>query len=220
MEDEGKDNGIKNIDNNLKLPSFINKKYLEKKFNEEIIEKKEEKNISTNYTKIIVENKKLTIFEVDETKKIENKIYESDDFSKVLKQLSKNEDEEMEDNFDFELVIAMKSGIFIIESENMYERRAWFIMKFNESKKEIEVLVEGNFTIIFVEELPNGNFIYNHSYSFYKEGTNDLFFYDIRKNVKECIDGFQFFDYSKLNLTIFENGFAYPTMIWPYKYLY
>ena len=74
--------GRENIDISLKLPSFIDKKYLEQKFNEEIMEEKGKSDIENDkvYKKIIVEKEKLTIFEVDEINHIEHKIYESDDF--------------------------------------------------------------------------------------------------------------------------------------------
>ena len=89
------------IDKKLILPSFINKEYLEQKFNDLKEGQKEELNNDFNPNKIIVENKKLTIFEVDKTKNSENKIYESDDFTEVIKKLTKIEIEE--DNFNFDL---------------------------------------------------------------------------------------------------------------------
>ena len=53
------------IDKKLILPSFINKEYLEKKFNDSEEDREEELNNDLNQNKIIIEHKKLTIFEVD-----------------------------------------------------------------------------------------------------------------------------------------------------------
>ena len=73
------------IDEKLILPSFITKEYLEKKFNDLKEGKEEELNNDFNHNKIIIENKRLTIVEVDKEKNLENKIYESDDFTVVIK---------------------------------------------------------------------------------------------------------------------------------------
>ena len=114
------------IDKKLILPSFINKEYLEQKFNDLKEEQKEELNNDFNPNKIIVENKKLTIFEVDKTKNSENKIYESDDFTEVIKKLTKIEIKE--DNFNFDLIKIMKNGIFIIESKDIVSYGAFFLL--------------------------------------------------------------------------------------------
>ena len=112
------------IDEKLILPSFITKEYLEEKFNTVKEEQKEELNNDFNHNKIIIENKKLSIFEVDKENNLENKIYESDDFTKVIKKLIKIEDNEYK--FDINLVKNMKNGIFIIESENIITYGAFF----------------------------------------------------------------------------------------------
>ena len=105
------------IDKKLILPSFINKKYLKEKFNDLEKAQKAELNNDFNHNKIIVENKKLTIVEVDKAKNLENKIYESDDFTVVIKKLTKIKIKK--DNFNLELIENMKNGIFIIESEDI-----------------------------------------------------------------------------------------------------
>ena len=84
-----KNDGKEIIDNSLILPSFIDEKYLEQKFNEEKNNEQEEIDKEMIHSKIIIENKKLTIFEVDKTKDIEQKIYESEDFREVIKNLQK-----------------------------------------------------------------------------------------------------------------------------------
>ena len=73
------------IDEKQILPSFINEKYLKRKFKDSSKVLKEQLSDDLNNNKIIVKNKKLTIIEIDRTKKIENKIYESDDFTEVIK---------------------------------------------------------------------------------------------------------------------------------------
>ena len=114
------------IDKKLILPSFINKEYLEQKFNDLKEGQKEELNNDFNPNKIIVENKKLTIFEVDKTKNLQNKIYESNDFTEVIKKLTKFEIKK--DNFNFALIKNMKNGIFIIESKNIVSYGAFFLL--------------------------------------------------------------------------------------------
>ena len=101
------------IDKKLILPSFINKEYLEKKFNDLKEGKEEELNNDFNHNKIIIEDKKLTIFEVDKENNLENKIYESEDFTEVIKNLTKIK--KKRNKFDINLVKSMKNGIFIME---------------------------------------------------------------------------------------------------------
>ena len=79
------------IDKKLILPSFINKEYLEKKFNDSEEDREEELNNDFNQNKIIIEGKKLTIYEVDKENNLENKIYKSNDFTEVIKKLTKIE---------------------------------------------------------------------------------------------------------------------------------
>ena len=98
-------------------------------------DQKAELNNDFNHNKIIVENKKLTIVEVDKAKNLENKIYETDDFTVVLKKLTKIKIKK--DNFNFDLIENMKNRIFIIESEDIATYRAFFFIKYNKSKKKI-----------------------------------------------------------------------------------
>ena len=109
MAEKAKTEVEKDINNKkLVLPSYINKEYLEKKFNDLKEEQKEKSNDDFNNNKIIIENKKLTIIEVDKTKNEENKIYESDDFTQVIKELTKIE--KISKNFTFHLIKNMKNG--------------------------------------------------------------------------------------------------------------
>ena len=57
------------IDEKQILPSFINEKYLKRKFKDSSKVLKEQLNDDLNNNKIIVKNKKLTIIEIDKTKK-------------------------------------------------------------------------------------------------------------------------------------------------------
>ena len=105
------------IDEKQILPSFINEKYLKRKFKDSSKVLKEQLSDDLNNNKIIVKNKKLTIIEIDKTKKKENKVYESDDFTEVIKKLTKIVIKN--DNFKFKLIKNMKNGIFIIESKDI-----------------------------------------------------------------------------------------------------
>ena len=67
------------IDEKQILPSFINEKYLKRKFKDTSKVLKEQLSDDLNNNKIIVKNKKLTIIEIDKTKRKENKIYESNE---------------------------------------------------------------------------------------------------------------------------------------------
>ena len=195
------------IDKNLVVPSFINKEYLEKKFNDLETEKKEELNM--NHNKIIINKKKLSIIEVDKTKNVENKIYESDDFTKVIKKLSKIK--KKVGKFSFRLVENMKNGIFIIESKNMVCYGAYFFMKYNKSKKEIEIISEeGDRLIEFITEYANGNFAYK-SYVHRPIYTEDCFYvFDTNKNKTIILKSFGEYEgaydseYAPL-----KNGFAF-----------
>ena len=121
------------IDEKQILPSFINEKYLKRKFKDSSKVLKEQLSDDLNNNKIIVKNKKLTIIEIDRTKKIENKIYESDDFTEVIKKLTKIVIEE--DNFKFKLIKNMKNGIFIIESKDIVSYGAFFLLNIINLKK-------------------------------------------------------------------------------------
>ena len=127
MAEKAKTEAEKGINNKkLVLPSYINKEYLEKKFNDLKEDQEEKSNDDFNNNKIIIENKKLTIIEVDKTKNVENKIYESDDFTQVIKKLTKIE--KISKNFTFDLIKNMKNGIFIIESEDIVTYGAFFLL--------------------------------------------------------------------------------------------
>ena len=161
------------------------------------------------HSKIIIENKKLTIFEVDKTKDIEQKIYESEDFREVIKKLTKIKIEK--NDFDFILVKNMKNGIFIIESINIVTYGAFFFLKFNDSTKEIEILSEvKDRKIQFITEYSNGNFAYNcyiHRPVFYEDA---FFIYDINKNEKHILHHYSDYDgIFSSNFVIFTNGFAF-----------
>ena len=121
------------IDEKQILPSFINEKYLKRKFKDSSKVLKEQLSDDLNNNKIIVKNKKLTIIEIDRTKKIENKIYESDDFTEVIKKLTKIVIEE--DNFKFKLIKNMKNGIFIIGSKDIVSYGAFFLLNIINLKK-------------------------------------------------------------------------------------
>ena len=197
------------IDKKLILPSFINKNYLEQKFNDLKENKKEELNNDFNPNKIIIENKKLTIFEIDTAKNLENKIYESDDFTEVIKKLTKFEIEE--NNFNFALIKNMKNGIFIIESEDIVIYGAFFFLKCNKSERNIEIISEEeNRQIQFITEYSNGNFAYN-SYIARPLCTEDTFYvFDVNKNEKCFIKSFNEYDgiYDS-KFSSLTNGFAF-----------
>ena len=192
------------IDKNLILPSFINKEYLEKKFNDLKEGKEEELNNDFNHNKIIIEDKKLTIFEVDKTKNLENKIYESDDFTEVIKKLTKIE--KKRNNFDINLVKSMKNEIFIIWSENITTYGAFFFIKYNKSKKEVEIILEEeDRKVEFITEYSDGNFAYK-SYIHRPVYTEDTFYvFNINKNEKYKLKSFGEYD------NIFDSKFAFLT---------
>ena len=197
------------IDIKLILPSFINKEYLEKKFNDLKEDQKEELNNDFNPNKIIVENKKLTICEIDKTKNIENKIYESDDFKEVIKKLSKIEIEN--DNFNFDLIKNMNNGIFIIESKDIVTYGAFFFIKYNKSEKNIQIISEQkDRQIRFITEYSDGNFAYL-SYIHRPIYTEDTFYvFDVNKNEKYKLKAFGDYDsiYDSKFVSL-KNGFAF-----------
>ena len=197
------------IDIKLILPSFINKEYLEKKFNDLKEDQKEELNNDFNPNKIIVENKKLTIFEIDKTKNLENKIYESDDFKEVIKKLSKIEIEN--DNFNFDLIKNMNNGIFIIESKDIVTYGAFFFIKYNKSEKNIQIISEQkDRQIRFITEYSDGNFAYL-SYIHRPIYTEDTFYvFDVNKNEKYKLKAFGDYDsiYDSKFVSL-KNGFAF-----------
>lgn len=208
-----KNDGKEIIDNSLILPSFIDEKYLEQKFNEEKNNEQEEIDKEMIHSKIIIENKKLTIFEVDKTKDIEQKIYESEDFREFIKKLTKIKIEK--NDFDFILVKNMKNGIFIIESINIVTYGAFFFLKFNDSTKEIEILSEvKDRKIQFITEYSNGNFAYNcyiHRPVFYEDA---FFIYDINKNEKHKLHYYTDYDgIFSSKFAIFTNGFAFTNFM-------
>ena len=197
------------IDEKLILPSFITKEYLEEKFNSVKEEQKEELNNDFNHNKIIIENKKLTIFEVDKENNLENKIYESGDFTEEIKKLKKIEDNEYK--FDINLVKNLKNGIFIIESKNMVYKGAFFFIKYNKTNKEMEIISEEkNRQIEFIMEYSDGNFAYR-SYIHGPMLTEDTFYvFNINKKEKyklislEDYDGVDYSSFASLT-----NGFAF-----------
>ena len=127
MAEKAKAEAEKDINNKKPiLPSYINKEYLEKKFNDLKEDQEEKSNDDFNNNKIIIKSKKLSIIEVDKTKNVENKIYESDDFTQVIKKLTKIE--KISKNFTFDLIKNMKNGIFIIESEDIVTYGAFFLL--------------------------------------------------------------------------------------------
>ena len=127
MAEKAKAEAEKDINNKKPiLPSYINKEYLEKKYNDLKEDQEEKSNDDFNNNKIIIKSKKLSIIEVDKTKNVENKIYESDDFTQVIKKLTKIE--KISKNFTFDLIKNMKNGIFIIESEDIVTYGAFFLL--------------------------------------------------------------------------------------------
>ena len=197
------------IDEKQILPSFINEKYLKRKFKDSSKVLKEQLSDDLNNNKIIVKNKKLTIIEIDRTKKIENKIYESDDFTEVIKKLTKIVIEE--DNFKFKLIKNMKNGIFIIESKDIVSYGAFFFIKYNKSKKDIEIISETqNRKIRFITEYSDGNFAYN-SYIDRPMYTEDGFFvFDVNKNEKYVLKIFAEYDgIYKSKFAFLTNGFIF-----------
>ena len=127
MAEKAKAEAEKDINNKKPiLPSYINKEYLEKKYNDLKEDQEEKSNDDFNNNKIIIKSKKLSIIEVDKTKNVENKIYESDDFTQVIKELTKIE--KISKNFTFDLIKNMKNGIFIIESEDIVTYGAFFLL--------------------------------------------------------------------------------------------
>ena len=127
MAEKAKAEAEKDINNKKPiLPSYINKEYLEKKFNDLKEDQEEKSNDDFNNNKIIIKSKKLSIIEVDKTKNVENKIHESDDFTQVIKKLTKIE--KISKNFTFDLIKNMKNGIFIIESEDIVTYGALFLL--------------------------------------------------------------------------------------------
>ena len=130
-----KESETDNIDNNIVLPSFIDKKYLEQRFNEGKIN--EIKEIDKNELKyrIKIFYKNLRIYEIDRTKNIEQKIYEYNNFPQFIKLHSKLKHKK--EDFSLEVMAIFKSGIFIIQSEDIITYGAFFFMKFNYSKKKL-----------------------------------------------------------------------------------
>ena len=220
-----KKDGIDNIDNSIILPSFIDENYLKQKFNKEKNNEQEEIDNDMLNNKIIIDNKKLSIF-VDKTKNIEHKIYESDDFCQVIKQLTKIKTKK--DDFDFKLIKILKNGIFIIESENIITYGAFFFIKFNDSKKGIEIIAEHkNRKIQFIAEFYNGNFAYN-CYIHRPLCTQDSYYiYDITKNEEHLLHTFGEYynnNYCLLKYAFFTNGFAFTNNLcvdknWKHEYL-
>lgn len=201
------------IDKKLILPSFISKEYLEQKFNELKENQKEELNNDLNDTKIIIENKKLTIFQVDKANNLENKIYEADDFTEVIKKQTKIEG--VKDNFDFNLVKNMKNGIFIIASKNMITYGAFFFIKYNKSNKDIEIISEEKERQIqFITEYSDGNFAYK-SYIHRPVYTVDSFnVFNINKNEKFNLINFGEYDGAFDSKFIsLKNGFAFNNFL-------
>ena len=197
------------IDEKQILPSFINEKYLKRKFKDSSKVLKEQLSDDLNNNKIIVKNKKLTIIEIDRTKKIENKIYESDDFTEVIKKLTKIVIEE--DNFKFKLIKNMKNGIFIIESKDIVSYGAFFFIKYNKSKKDIEIIseTEGK-RIRFITEYSDGNFAYN-SYIYRSMYTEEkLYVFNVNKNEKYVLKIFGEYDgIFNSKFTFLTNGFIF-----------
>ena len=197
------------IDEKQILPSFINEKYLKRKFKDSSKVLKEQLSDDLNNNKIIVKNKKLTIIEIDRTKKIENKIYESDDFTEVIKKLTKIVIEE--DNFKFKLIKNMKNGIFIIESKDIVIYGAFFFIKYNKSKKDIEIISETqNRKIRFITEYSDGNFAYN-SYIHRPMCYEDTFYvFDVNKNEEYFLKSFADYDgIYKSKFAFLTNGFIF-----------
>ena len=176
-------------------------------------------------TKIIVDNKKLAIFEIDKSKNIERKIYESEDFCQVIKQLTKIdleddifrenyfEEEELEEevkkvDFQFRLVKILKNGMFIIVSENIITYGAYFFIKFNNIKKDIEIIEEEGYSKFeFIKEFSNGNFLYINSFPITLYNANYKVF-DIEKNESHRLHSYD--EYDRLSeFVYFINGFAF-----------
>ena len=214
MAEKAKAEAEKDINNKKPiLPSYINKEYLEKKYNDLKEDQEEKSNDDFNNNKIIIENKKLTIIEVDKTKNVENKIYESDDFTQVIKELTKIE--KISKNFTFDLIKNMKNEIFIIESEDIVTYGAFFFFKYNKSNNKIEIISEkGNRQIKFITEYSDGNFAYN-CYIHRPIYTDDaIYVFKINSNKKYKLKSFgeydNIFNSKFISLT---NGFAFNNIL-------
>ena len=190
------------IDKSLILPNKINKKYLTKIFNIKDLDCL--KYITSQADiKIIIDKKKLTIFNVDN----EQKMYESDDFIQIIKNLSKlNIPEDID--FEIELIKVLKNRIFIIQTEGVHTYGTYFIFKFNEATNNIEIIEETKDRLIFfISQFNNGNFVYN-SFIHRPIYTEDsLFYYDIRNNEKHLIDRYGEYNYVDFSdIAVLQNG--------------
>ena len=111
----------------------------------------------------------------------------------VIKKLTKIKIKK--DNFYFELIENMKNGIFIIESEEIATYGAFFFIKYNKSKKKIEIISEEEDRLIeFITEYSNGNFAYK-SYIHRPHLTDNSFYaFGINKNEKHYLISFGEYD--------------------------
>ena len=105
----------------------------------------------------------------------------------------------------------MKNGIFIIESEEVVTYGAFFFIKFNDSKKEIEIISEEkDRQIQFIAEYSDGNFAYN-CYIHRPMGYYDvLFIFDVKKKIKHLLH--EYTEYDRIfdsKFVTFEKGFAF-----------
>ena len=184
---------------------------MEQKFNEEKNnEIKEIDNCLPKY-KIKIDDKKLNIYEFDKIKNIEYKIYEFDDLIKFIKQFSKVK--EIKEHAYFKVIKLFKSGIFIIQTRDIATYGAFFFMKFNESKKEIEFLKETiNRRIYDIIELPNGYFKYVKYFHSHQFSEDCYYIYDIKNNEMRFLrEGYEGCEYHWLTYTIFSNGLVYTS---------
>ncbi len=109
----------------------------------------------------------------------------------------------------------MKNGIFIIESKDIVCYGAFFFIKYNKSKKDIEIISETqNRKISFITEYSDGNFAYN-SYIHRPMGYEDTFYvFDVNKNEEYFLKSFADYDgiyFSKF--AFLKNGFIFNNFL-------
>ena len=106
-----------------------------------------------------------------------------------------------------------KSGIFIIQSEDIITYGAFFFMKFNDAKKKIEFLKEYERKINNITEFSNGYFVYD-GYIHRPQCDEDRYFiYDIKNNEERFLTVYsiEITNYFKPTFNFFTNGFVYTS---------
>ena len=188
------------------LPSFITPNYLNNKFNENNSKNKDDNNnpLLLTDTKIILDKKSLTIYKEDQI------IYKSENFVQVIKKLPELKIPE-EIDFDIELLKVLKNNLFIIIAKNFMRNGLYFIFKFNEAKKDVDIISEErDRSMIFIAQFDNGNFLYI-SFIHRPIFTQDTFYYfDIEKKVRYKIEEFgEYDDIYFSDIIILEDGIAF-----------